>query len=390
MIINIMGCRYETLKAVLVGFAKTGVALVGFNGEKFFPADSPDDPALFYFVPNLVKFFDISLDQAIYFFFYSMIFLSFFLAVIGFFLLSKSWLFRIISIGATCVFWFLALRETTDVYLMNAIIVFAVIPIAVYFFRQNRFSPLFLLFSFFSGIFIGFAHYTRAFSSLSVLLFLVLGFFFYFSVSWQKKFLLCAVLFAGISIPVLHFHLLFNKQKTFLGPEVADLDNGHHLYHTFYGGFGFLDNKFGIKYDDSVIVQKIHERYPDVIYPTKKYNAAAKIEIFRLVRENFYFVRDTIFAKLGVIFYFLLFFANIGLVAAFFYRKPWILELMFWVGIAFGAVPGIIAIPIRAYLLGFCAFATVYGLISIEYALCQGAVQDILIFFKLKKKGSKK
>jgi len=381
--INLMPCRYEGLKNVLVGYAKTGIDLVGFNGKNFFLSACSDDLGLYYFVPKFVRLFGFSLDQAIGYFFYGIIFFSFVFALVGFFLLSKSWLFRSIAAGALSFFWFIALRETTDVYLINVAIVFAVVPLAVYFFRAQKKLELFLVLS---GIAIGYAHYIRSFSSFPVFLFLVFGLLFYHSGMWKKKNILLVCLCAGVFLPVVHFRYLEQQRNNFLGAQHKQHESGHVFWHTVLAGLGFLNNDLGLKYDDKTTVEKVYENHPNAIYPTKAYEQAAKQEVFRLVRERFGFVLNTLFAKLGVVFYLLLFFANIGLIFSFFYRKPWILELMFWVGIIFASAPGFIALPGRIYLLGMCAFATVYGLVSIEYALAGGIVQDVMRFLKRKKR----
>jgi len=370
---SIMPCRYETLQNVLIAFKKTGVQLVEFNGKNFLPADCPDDPGIFYFVPKLVRLFNVSLDSALDLFFYSMIVFSSILAIIGFFSLSKSWLFRIYASLSVLGFWFFVPRSAFDVYLVNAAIIFAVVPLALYVFRAG-YGKFLCIFLFFSGVLIGYANLIRSFSGLPVLLFLLLGLFFYFKGTWRQKGILFFVLLVGLSIPKLHFASLNQAKRDFLGSKNNALVEGHHLWHNVYAGFGFLSNEFGIVSNDKAIAEKVYENHPDVVYPTKAYNAAARKDIFQLIKKHPSFVVRTLFAKLGVVFYFLLLFANLGLLAAFFYRKPWILELMFWVGIMVSSIPGFIAIPGRVYLLGMLAFAMVYGLVSIGYAIEKGVL----------------
>jgi len=384
--ITLMSCRYDTLKAVLLGFEKTGLQLIDSDGVQFFPSGISDDIGLYYFVPKLVRCFGISLDQAIYIFFHGMVFTSLVLALIGFFLLSKSWIFRAISSAGLFIFWVLACRGLTDVYLVQTAIVMAVIPLALYFLKKNRVTIPFFLFIFFSGISIGVSHYIRLHSSVGVLLFLCLGILFFLSAQWKKKVTLLAVLLAGILIPFLHFNSVLKERRQFFGDTYETFEPRHVFWHSIYAGLGFLDNKFGIKWDDSVIVKKVEESHPNAVYPTKAYEEVTKQEVLKFVQNNFSFVRLTLFAKLGVIFYYLLIFANIGLLLSFFYKKPWILEFMFWSAIAFNSLFGLLVMPFKGYLLGMIAFATVYGLVSIWYALEGGLLQDIGGILKIKKR----
>jgi len=381
----IMGCRYLWLQAMLAGYAKTGVELVGFDGKSLTHAGCcAEDPGLFYFVPKLVRFFNISLDSAIDLFFYSILFVSSVLALVGFFLLSKSWAFRIVACLGMIGFFLGGYRGMGDLYLINAAIVFAIVPLALYFFRAHQKSGGLLGgFLFASGVAIEYANQMRAHSGLPVFLFLALGFFFLCSISYKKKFLLFVLLCAGMLLPKLHFRYVVAQRNKVLGEQMLQYKPQHALWHAVYAGFGFLNNQYGIAFDDDIIIKKVCDRHPSIVYPSKTYEQAARKDVFQLAREHPSFVLRTLFAKFGILLLYLFLFGNIGLLAAFFYRKPWILELMFWVGIALASLPGLIALPVRYYLLGMLAFVTVYALISIEYAICQGAIQDI---FKRKNK----
>jgi len=268
-------------------------------------------------------------------------------------------------------------RAAGDVYLVNAAIILAVVPLSIYFFREKKRFALFLVFLFFSGIAIGYANQIRSFSGIPVFLFLVLGLFFYLAAPWRKKFLFLGLLCGGLLIPKLHFNYLIAQRNKVLGTQKLECKEGHVFWHTVHGGFGFLSNDYGFAYDDAKIVESVCETYPEVVYPSQAYEKAAKKEVFRLVREHLGFVLNTLFAKFGILLSFLIFFANIGLILTFLYRKPWILELMFWVGIMVSSIPGFIALPNRLYLFGTFAFAMVYGLVSIDYAISGGFFKDL-------------
>ena len=56
-----------------------------------------------------------------------------------------------------------------------------------------------------------------------------------------------------------------------------------------------------------------------------------------------------------------------------------------WFGLL-GSLFGFLALPGRYYLLGMLAFAVLYSLVSIEYALGHSAIKDLLSFVGLRKK----
>jgi len=365
---NMMPCRYETLKYMLAGFAKTRMQLVGYNGSSLFPSDGSDDMGMYYFVPKVARLFDLTLDQAICLFFYGMIIFSLLLALTGFFLLSRSWLFRIIATVVLISFSYIACRGITDVYLVKSFIVLAVVPLALYFLRRNKGDIFFGFFLFLSGIGIGYVHYIRTYSSVAVLLFILLGMALLFKATWKNKMVLVAILFVGMMVPFIHFNILVHKRKRLFNNQ-EQLPGRHVFWHNFYAGFGFLQNNLGIQSSDEMVINKVKEVDSNAVYPTRSYEKVVRSQVFVLLNHHLHFVLTTLFAKLGVIFYYFLIFANIGLLAAFFYRKSWQIELMFWSGIAFNSLFGFLALPGTYYLLGMLAFAVIYSLVSIELAI---------------------
>jgi hypothetical protein len=366
---NIMPCRYQELAYALAGYAKTGLQLVGFNGKQIIPSGLSDDIGLYYFVPKLVRLFHITLDQAIGLFFYTIVTVSCLFSLIGFFVLNTSWLFRgwaAISLVAFCAF---SCRGMTDVYLVSSSLAIAIVPWALYFMRTTGHQKLFVMFLFLCGIATGYAHYIRAFSGIVTFVFMILSLVLSTVRSWKNKVILCAVLFAGVAFPIVNFELLIKQRKNYFGPRMDHFENRHVFWHTVYAGFGFLNNDLGIKWDDATIIEKIKKVSPNVAYPTREYESAVKNEVFYLFKNRSHFVISTIFAKLGVIFYYFLLFANLGLLVAFFCRKSWRVELLFLSALCLSSLFGIIALPGSYYLSGFVAYAFLYGLVSIECAV---------------------
>ncbi|MCK5632373.1 hypothetical protein KAH94_01365 [bacterium] len=379
---SIMSCRFDGLLNTIEGYAKTGLQLIEYNGNKFFPAGLSDDIGTYLFVPKLVRFFNISLEQAISFFFYGMVVLSCFLGLIGFFLLSKSWLFKIFATCSLILFSCISCRGMTDVYLVQSSIVIAIIPLALYFVKKNKASFLFVIFLFLSGISAGYAHYVRSFSSVAIILFLLIVLLFLFDGSWKKRIVLISTFSLGLVVPIIHFQTVLQQRDAYFGSKNKMFESRHVFWHSLYAGFGFLQNDFSIAWDDTTIIEKIKKRAPQAVYPTRAYERATKTAFFDLVKEHPQFVLQTLFAKFGVIFYYFLLFANFGLLAAFFYRKSWILDCAFLVALSFNSIFGFIALPGRYYLLGMLSCTVLYNLVSIEHALNQGVINDFLLLLK--------
>jgi len=181
-------------------------------------------------------------------------------------------------------------------------------------------------------------------------------------------------------MPMFYFHTLFQQRDAYFASNKSyaeQLLGGHPLWHSVYIGLGFLDNEYGLKYNDDVAYNKVRSISPGTRLVSPEYEQILKRETFKFIREHPRFVLYTLFAKLGIAFFFLLVFANIGLLAAIRYPKGWPLELSFWGAISISALPGIIVIPTPPYLLGLIALATIYGIVSINHAVENGAWRDI-------------
>ena len=76
-----------------------------------------------------------------------------------------------------------------------------------------------------------------------------------------------------------------------------------------------------------------------------------------------------IFAKLGVIFYYLLLCLIPAVWALFLPYMPARIHIAYWIALLWGALPGILTIPNILYVLGFVTSAWLYGLHLIVYAL---------------------
>ena len=153
-------------------------------------------------------------------------------------------------------------------------------------------------------------------------------------------------------------------------PDYPTVLPAHAFWHSAYIGFGYLSNEVVTSYNDQVAYDKVQSLVPGTLYESPEYQHILRRQVWLLVRQHPQLVLYTLAAKLGVICSMFLVFANVGLIAVKRVRKPLGLELPFWTGIVFNALFGILVIPSVAYLLGFITFATLYGAVSVDCALC--------------------
>ena len=187
--------------------------------------------------------------------------------------------------------------------------------------------------------------------------------------------MLCFFFIIGYLLPVYHFNYEIQRRNVFLKQNNISLPNreSHVFWHNIYTGFGFLQNEYGIEWKDECAIKAALAVNPQAEYPYKLYEQTIKNLLFKLCKEKRYFVLTTIFAKLGVVFYyFLIYFGWLAVLVSWFFPKPWYIELAFWSAMGVAALPGIMTIPVTAYLIGFITCTVLYGIYSILYAFNRG------------------
>ena len=134
----------------------------------------------------------------------------------------------------------------------------------------------------------------------------------------------------------------------------------------------------GIVYKDSVAEDKVRSISPNTVKRSPEYEQILKYEVLYILRYKRDFFIYTVFAKIGVMLFFLLKSANLGLIAAYFYPKNRSLDFAFVSALLFSSLFGILVMPLVHYVLGFIAFALFYGLVSVNEAI----ERDVLNKFK--------
>ncbi|MBE0447663.1 MAG: hypothetical protein IBX64_06130 [Actinobacteria bacterium] len=376
---DMMPSRYQMLQEALAGYEKTGMPLVAYDGKTLMPAGYGDDVGVYYSVPKIAHTFGLTIDQTIAIFYTGVILVSLILGLIGSYLLFKTWVGRLVALVGLSGLILFSL-EVGDIYPISTYITIAIVPLFLYFAQSKKLSVSFVIFFLLAGISIGAAHYIRSHAGTAVLIFMLSMVMFYLRFPWRKKLVLAIPLVAGILVMALYFNVLLNQREAYLvnnQPACNQAVGRHPFWHSVYIGFGYLNNDYGIGYKDEVAIEKVRSISPSAPYLSEEYEAILKDEVINLIKGNPRFVLDTVFAKIGVIFFFLLIFANFGLLAAILYPKGWSIEVAFWNALGFNSLFGILVTPNPAYLLGFIAFATIYGIVSINHAIECGAWRDI-------------
>ncbi|MBT3455912.1 hypothetical protein HN446_02510 [bacterium] len=369
---QISSSRLAGVQSAIAGLKVAGTSLVGASksGSGFFAVGQSDDYGIYYFVPKIATFLNVSAELAYHLFFYFTLVLSF---SIGFFLMCQ--VFEKLLSRVICFFCLAALFVVTcyvwGVYIFMVACPVLLVSLAIYIFHK-RLNVIFLSFLLFlSGVFCYFSHFIRAYSCVAALLFIAIIIFFARDYTRKEKFLLLVFLSFGFACSLMYVKYLFEARDNFLAEHgknsfVVETEKKHVFWHATLGGLGFVNNEYGIKFDDSTICKYVYKKFPEVKrYPSVEYELAAKKCVFAFIKEKPKFVLFNYFAKLGIIFLYFIIFANIGILCAVSRRKLLILDIAFFVAAVFSSIFGVLTLPNTIYLLGFIAVATLWGMISI-------------------------
>jgi len=368
-----MASRYEQTQEAISGYQRSGVPLVALHGQKWQPAANGEEPGFAYFVPEIVRFTHADLDHAIDIFLILLLAICFASGTAGIFFSVRNTPSRIAAIIGL-VSTLVVTSLVGDIYMAESAIVVAVVPWALYFSRQQKIGTGALVFGFFAGLGVALANLTRVHAGTPVVLFLAV-LLFAFRASVRKRVLVAVLVIAGFIVPVAYFQALVSRRDAVLekvDPSYKPIVPHHPFWHTVYFGLGYLNNDYGLKLEDESVDNKVRSIKPGVEYLSPEYESILRTEVFRFAKTHPRFIFETLTAKSGLLFIILLVCSNLGLPSALLYRKPWAVESAFWLVFAFTAAQGLLANPNPDYLLGYMAFAVLYGVLGIDFALAQG------------------
>ena len=368
--LHLMQCRIDGIQQMIAGYAKSGVPLVAWNGQSYGDIVN-DDYGLYYFIPRVADFTHTGPQTAAAIFFTTVLLSALVCGLIGSALLFKTNVGRLAAFAGMGLLAFFALH-VGDVYTVAAAIVLATVPLFLYFAKQQRFSPAFGGFLFMAGMEIAAANWMRSHCGTGSLILIALVVLFGMKIAPKQKAALLACVLFGMAGPMLAFKSIQNRSEAFRAanqPGYQNLIQQHNFWHCVYIGFGYLDNPYGLAWDDGIARNKVASIDPNAILFSPEYERILRTETFRFVGEHPGFALKTVAVKTRVLLTYLLLYANIGLLAAWRYPKARILDIAFWLALGFGALPGLLVMPTAAYVMSFIAMAVVYSIVSINTAL---------------------
>ncbi len=376
---ELMPARLERIDQTIQGYEQTGVALIYFNGKSLNPVGVTDEIGVYYFIPLVARLLDLNAQQAASCFYYGVIGFSLVLSFAGACLLFRSWVTRSLTLLGLAWLGIISINSGA-VYSVPPATVAAVLPWFLYFSNKKQWTPFFLGIGFLSGVAIGFSHSIRVHGATGLVLFMGVAIAFLIQYPLKEKLKLVAAIVLGLLVPIICYSYLSGQRDDYLTQQSETYQPAKQrylLWHSIYIGFGYLNNPLGIEYKDSVAFDKVRSISPDTKMYSKEYVEILKEEVFRLIQSHKNFVLKTVFAKIGVMLFYLIYSTNLGLIAAYYYPKKWALESAFLIAILFSTAPGILVMPHRRYILGYMALSLFYGLVSLNEAVEQGALSRI-------------
>lgn len=369
-----MGSRLIHLSAAMIGYLKTGVPLIEWDGSKLLLSNAGDDIGIYIIIPKIATYFGISLERAVTSFFLALLIIPMLCAVIGFCCVYKKTSERIVAIAAILLLTRFA-YSIGDVYLGFSAAALMLIPWGIVIRESENFKTS-TFFGVLSGMIAGFFHYIRSFSGIGTLLCILVLMISSRTHSKKNKMGFVLAILFGYFVPYYYFNAQYQEAKVYereILNQTGSVAEKHPLWHPLYLGFGFLNlkNKRNIRYDDAFGLETARATNPSVVYCSNEYEEILRGEVLSIIKNEWAFLILTLFAKLGILIFYLLKFTNIGLLAAFFYRKSWVIDVAFFLGMGWNSIFPLLAIPLHEYSLGFIACATLWSITSINHALSE-------------------
>ena len=367
----------EILRTIL-GYLNSGVDLLAYDGFNYHSSGFGDDMGIYYFIPKIAEYLHLSLYQAIGSFYYWLVIFFGVLGAIGCLFLFKKIIGKMISLFIILYICRITLM-ISDVYEITSMIIVGVLPWVLYI-KNNIDKKIYYLVLIILGLFVGYAGFIRSYAGIPVTIIFLFTYLFDKKINLDRRFLLISMFLFGVFLANLHFGFLINKRDNFLlnnGINVNDFPVNHPLWHSMYIGLGYYPNNHEIEWDDSCAWNMIRKISPNTRYLSPEYDRILKNEYIRLLKNDFWFVFITYFRKGLTIVFFIIKWINVSFLLSFIYRKPKILDIGFLLAIIFSSVYGFVGLPIINYLLGMFALCFLYNVISINYALDKGLIDDL-------------
>ena len=371
---KMMECREEQVRQSLIGLNETGIPLVGICDNAPTIAGWPDDPGIYYFIPQIAKLFGISIESAIAFFIISLLLIGASFSICCFFSLFKDWLSRTIAVVGITLLSVLGYRYY-DVYIAGLVAVEIAVPLLLLWEKNSQKLDLkFSILLAFIGIAIGYCNFIRLHAGTGAFIFAVCWILLSKNQSFSKKGCRIFLIALFILIPMLHIRHLEQKRDQYLkkvGSYSILGSVAHPKWHNTYIGFAYLKNSYGIEYDDSVSYNKAMSINPHVIGGSAEYNKILQDQCILLAKTDPWFVAKTVGAKMFSLLVTMFIMMNLGFFACFYVRPTLRVIFPFLITALFYALPGILTMPYRCYVSGMVATSAIWGIYMISLALAK-------------------
>lgn len=365
-----MSCRLFTLVQALEGYLLTGVPLVAVHKGTLCAAAAflADDFGLYYWGSLIGGWMQCTAHDAAQWCVVILLTLSFIFAATGCMVFACRW-----WKGLFCVPFLLIVGAISwwvgDVYVAN-VCAASLIPWCIVAHKKKSFYGALAIY-FLAGWCLAELNFIRSFAGLPTIVFFVCALATVYSFSRIKKLLLILALCVGFVGATLRINNVLKVRDAYLKSQGAISNcalKQHVFWHTIYIGLGYIHNDLGLRYDDAVGIA-LEKKYPGIKYPSAEYEKVCKKECFDLLKKHPNYVMTNFAAKGGVIIYFFLLFAGWGFLLSLFYKREWQWEVPWWSALCVSALPGMMAIPCNAYLLGFITCCVLYALFLVMEAL---------------------
>ncbi len=377
MTIQMMPWRLENLQATIDGFRASGSLLATKAGSAYGKADVSDDPGLYLFAGPLGAWLGLDATQAAALFFLALLTIALVVGSLGVWRAFSTLGARgigVVALGALAV----TAAKVGDVYVASAAVLMALVPWLLVVVRGRAARPL-IMFAAAAGLLAGMSNLIRSHSGTAFVLVAIVAIALATWAPAKVRAIATVTLVAAMLVAPAGLSLIHRQRDAFLAtveqlPPIAA--SGHPLWHSVYIGLGYVPNDHGITYLDEVAFAHVQKRSPGALAGSDESESILREEVFRLAKTDPGFIARGVGAKVGVIVVYLLVFANVGLLAVVLARPPWAELVPLLLGLAFTALPGILAIPAPNYLLGFIASATLIGVVGIDSWLARHIAPD--------------
>jgi hypothetical protein len=305
----LMGTRVDGVQASIAVLDRGGPPLLGSKSpygapgtvaaRDYYPVGVTDDQGLYLYLPVLGKLTgEHDSHVLLKWFFIGCFVLLFAVYPLIFYELMGS-VIAAVAAPIIVLHWFAFLRNI-DLYWIVGWCILLGLPIVFLAFRRawDRWSIVLLVVAVLIG---SFSTSIRIHSGLPILL-SALAVVFLKVRPWRRRIVLFGLLLVvsfSINVGVLDAARIARDETVGIDFRKS-YPNQHPFWHNAYIGLGYLPNKYGIKWDDSVAVQAVARVDPHAGYLTPKYEHILRHLWFKLLKHDPRFVLNTLWTKFGV------------------------------------------------------------------------------------------